>query len=233
MALLRPFGAVLMLALVLAGTFPSQANDLTRALELLKREDYQAAVPVLRRLAKAGDADAQAYYGGLYLVGIGGVPHDPIVAHRWLERAAAGGNATAAVNLGLMAEMGDGMLVDPVAAFRWYRKAADAGIPFAMLKVGKSLREGWGVPTSIPEAAKWLRAAAELDDPDAKNLLGVMIAGNETAGSSSEAYAWFELAARDGQPDAAKNRQLLEQQMSGEEIAEGKRRARAGRASGG
>jgi TPR repeat protein len=231
MTWLRSFVVALTVSLGLLGKPVSAADDLARALELLQRQNYEAAVPLLRNLAEAGDADAQAYYGGLYLVGIGGLPHDPRAARMWLERAAARSNATAATNLGLMAETGDGMAVDPAAAVRWYKQGAAGGIPFAMLKVGKAFRDGWGVPTDFTEAAKWLRAAAELGDPDARNLLGVMIAQDETNGTPIEAYAWFELAARDGQPDAPKNKLLLAERLTAADIDEALRRAAAGRAS--
>ncbi|MBI1778549.1 MAG: sel1 repeat family protein [Proteobacteria bacterium] len=219
------------IALIL-GPPAAEAQDLARALDLLQRQDYERAVPMLRSLAEAGDANAQAYYGGLFLVGIGGIPYDLATARSWLQRSAAGGNPTAAFNLGVMAEKGDGMPADPGEAFRWYRQAAAGGVPTAMVKVGKAYHDGLGVGTNLTEAANWLRPAAGAGDPDAQNLLALMIAKHETSGTAADAYAWFLIAAKAGQPDAAGNQALLRPQLSGTELAEAERTAERWRPTG-
>lgn len=209
------------------------ADELDRAIELVQRNEYALAVPLLRRLAEEGDGSAQAYYGSFYLMGVGGLPRDPSIAKRWFERAALRGNATAAFNLGLMAEQGDTGARDQVAAVRWYREAALSGFPMAMLKVGQAYREGWGVQVDHQEAARWLRLSARAGDEDAQNLLGVMIARGETSGTNVEAYAWFKIAQKHGQPEAERNMVLLRPFLSAEEIAEGDRHAEAWRAAPG
>lgn len=220
--------ALLCLALLLGMPPAGAADDLARAMAMMQRSDFAAAIPLLRRLAEQEDADAQAYLGGLYLVGLGGLPHDISLAKQWLERAAGYGNATAAFNLGLLAERGEGGLVDFPGAVSWYQKSALGDFPMAMLKLGEAYRHGMGVPADPESATHWLRLAAEAGLPDAQNLFGVMIAEGETAGSTVEAYAWFKLAAGSGQPEAEENMNLLRTQMSEGEIAEGERRALSG-----
>jgi TPR repeat protein len=225
-------GGAAIAAAILTGVTAAAAQDLRTALELLQRQDFERAVPMLRQLAEAGNADAAAYYGGLFLVGTGGVPRDLAQARRWLERSAAGGNPSAAFNLAVMAERGDGMAADPAEAFGWYRKAAEGGIAAAMLKTGQAYRDGTGVAVDRGAAADWLRRAASAGDPDAQNLLALMIAQHEVSGSAVEAYAWFTIAAKAGQPDAAGNQATLRPQLSGEEIAEAERTAERWRPTG-
>ena len=124
---LRATAAAAVLTFALAGPAVLAAEGLERALELMQRQDFAAAAPILKRLAEEGHADAQGYYGGLLLAGVPGVPHDPAAARSWLEKAAGGGNALAAFNLGLMNEQGDGTPADVGQAFRWYEAAARRG----------------------------------------------------------------------------------------------------------
>jgi len=208
-----------------AGAAVMAADGFERALELMQRQDFATAAPILKRLAEEGHVDAQGYYGGLLLAGVPGIPHDVVAAQSWLEKAAGGGNALAAFNLGLMSERGDGVPADASQAVRWYDVAAKRGLPVAMLKLGQAYREGRGVAGNAGEAARWLRGAADAGDPDAQNLLGVMIAKEEVPGSRPEAYLWFLLANRAGQPDAAKNLELLRPSLSADEAIDSHRRA--------
>lgn len=58
-------------------------------------------VPVLRRMARAGDAEAQNTLGRCYLYGEAGVKANPRKARAWFEHAAAQGLVKAKYNLGL------------------------------------------------------------------------------------------------------------------------------------
>ncbi len=221
--------AALGLALLTGMSEAKAANDLERATALMQRQDFAAAVPLLRQLAAENSGDAQAFLGGLHLVGIGGVRQDFRLARHWFERAARNGNATAAFNLGLMSERGEDRPANLSEAANWYEKSALADFPMAMLKLGDAYRNGAGVPADLRKASHWLRLAADTGHPDAQNLLGVMIAEGETSGSPVEAYAWFKLAAGSGQHEAEENMALLRRQLSDADVAEAERRALAGR----
>jgi TPR repeat protein len=163
--------------------------------------------------------------GGLYLAGLG-VPYDPAQAKIWLEKSARGGNGTAAFDLALMYEKGDGVPIDAAQSLAWYEAAAQKGVPAAMLKAGKAYRDGWGATSDPKKAAAYLKEAAEAGDPDAQNLYAIMIAKQETQGTQVEAYAWFLLAERAGQPDAAANRSLLRPVLSDSDFAAAEDRAK-------
>ena len=221
--------AIALWCAMLIGSLPPAmaADDLARATALMQRNDFAAAIPLLRQLADEGNGDAQAYLGGIYLAGLGGLPRDTALAGKWLRQAARQGNATAAFNLGLMAERGEGGLADFSGAKAWYEQAAYGGFPMAMLKLGEAYRNGSGTPIDLQRARQWLQWAAEAGLSDAQNLLGVMIAKGETYGSRVDAYAWFKIAARERQPEAEGNMDLLRPEMSDKEIAEADRQADA------
>jgi TPR repeat protein len=52
-------------------------------------QDYREAVRWLKPAAEGGDAQAQGNLGTLYGLGFGGLAHDLIEAHKWLNLAAA------------------------------------------------------------------------------------------------------------------------------------------------
>jgi uncharacterized protein len=86
--------AALMLAVSLAGSVAAgPAEDAAAAVAAHKRGDYAMALRLIRPLADQGDADAQNILGLMYYSGQG-VPQNYVIAHMWLDLAAAGGNFT-------------------------------------------------------------------------------------------------------------------------------------------
>ena len=73
---------------------PAAADLLDKAESALGRGDYAAALPVVKRLASAGDARGQALMGRLYESGLG-MPRNVVAAYMWYSLAARGGNAAA------------------------------------------------------------------------------------------------------------------------------------------
>lgn len=99
-------------------------------LRALDAGDYPAAVREWRRLAEAGDAEAQSALAGLYLVG-SGVPLDYRQAAIWYRRAARRGHMIAQLNLGDLYATGRGVTRDPVLAHMWLDLAARQGSEWA------------------------------------------------------------------------------------------------------
>jgi hypothetical protein len=89
-----------------------------------QRGDYVAAVKILRRLAKSGDALAQASLGAAYSEGKG-VTQDYAEAVKWYRAAAEQGNSGAQNNLGIMYDKGKGVPQDYAEAVKWYRRSAE------------------------------------------------------------------------------------------------------------
>ncbi len=110
-------------AMVLSAPAAADFKDAARAFDA---GDYRVAVTERRRLAEAGDAEAQATLGGLYLVGTG-VPLDPARAAEWYRLAAAQGHAMAQLNLGDLYSRGLGVPRDSVEAHVWLGLAAGQG----------------------------------------------------------------------------------------------------------
>ena len=84
------------------------------------------------------------------------------------------GHASAQFNLGVMYDIGRGVLEDDVEAVRWYRLAADQGFANAQFNLGVMYDNGRGVPEDDAEAARWHRLAAEQGHASAQFNLGLM-----------------------------------------------------------
>jgi TPR repeat protein len=100
--------AVSILALALAG--PVIAGPWEDAKVAYDRQDYAAAVRILKPIADQGDPFAQNNIGSAYQNGRG-VPQDYVLAMQWYRKAADQGNALAQYNLGAMYDEGRGKAV--------------------------------------------------------------------------------------------------------------------------
>lgn len=75
--------------------------NLENALSLFHKENYEGALEMLEPLATEGSAEAQAYLGVMYQLGLG-VERNVPEAFQWLTRAAQQGVGFAAHNLGTL-----------------------------------------------------------------------------------------------------------------------------------
>ena len=71
-----------------------KASILGDAIAAERRGDYATALRQFRCLADQGDANAEFQLGAMYLSG-SGVPQDYVIAQKWLNLAAAGGDEEA------------------------------------------------------------------------------------------------------------------------------------------
>ena len=97
------------------------------------------------------------------------------------EELAQGGNPEAMGNLGVIYDLGLGVVPNPARAVELYRAASDRGWPEAQMNLGIAYALGRGVERSESQAVRWLRAASENGSALAPNTLGVLhlIAGDE------------------------------------------------------
>ena len=127
---------------------------------------------------------------------------------------------------------GHGVAQDYNQAVSWYRKAADQGLAMAQFNLGTAYASGQGVPQDYNQAASWYRKAADQGDADAQFNLGFMYSnGQGVPQDYVEAYKWFNIAAaysadKEVRDDATKNRDLVAEKMTPEQIAEAQKRAR-------
>ena len=115
------------------------------------------------RMAALDDVAAQSFYGHLLLFrGRGfGAREEGI---RLLGKAAAGGDAKSAYQLGVISLTGDTRNApDGVAAATWWRQAADAGHPLAAHRLAELYRDGGhGQAAEVQLAAHYAQRASEL-----------------------------------------------------------------------
>lgn len=153
--------------------------------------------------ALAGNAEAQHDLAALYTAGRDGVPQDYAKASLWFRKAAEGGVANAAYNLGVLYHQGLGTRKDMAEAIRWYRRAADKNHPEAQYNLGIAFIEGIGVAYDPRAAAKYFESAASAGIVEAAYNLG-MIYENGLLGEPQpdRALVWYKTAADKGSPEA-------------------------------
>jgi len=99
-------------------------------------------------------------------------------------------------------------------------KAAALGDAASQSSLGFMYAEGNGVPKDEAKAADWFQKAAAQGNAFAQAALGVMYAqGRGVPKDYVRAYAWMNLAATKSAAEAAKTRDMLEKQMTTEQIA--------------
>jgi hypothetical protein len=133
--------------------------------------------------------------------------------------------------LGVSYDRGLGVLRNSKEAIRWYRAAAEQDHATAQFSLGVMYAEGDGVSQDSKEAIRWYQASAEQGHGHAQNNLGNMYSeGQGVSQNYVRAYMWFSLAAL-GITDtfretAVKNRDIVAQKMTSEQISEATRLVR-------
>jgi len=126
---------------------------------------------------------------------------------------------------------GQGVLLDEAEAARWYRLAADQGYAGAQNNLGVMYQNGTGVPQDDAEALRLYRLAADQGNARAQNNLGFMYnSGRGIPQDYVEAHMWYNLAAAqltgEDRDLPVKNRDIVAERMTADQIAEAQRRAR-------
>ena len=172
----RPF--VLCAALVAGGcASASDGPDATRqifdrGLAAYDAKDYATAFEIFSSI---DDRDLAAMRNVALMLRKGqGTAKDPKAAEAMYARAAEGGLATAAADLGEMLLDGEAGPPDPKAAAPWLAGAAEAGHPYAALELGRLYEDGSGVPKDVAKARKLYRAAADAGLEEAKARLAAL-----------------------------------------------------------
>ena len=84
----------------------------------------------------------------------------------WQKRAKQG-NADAQFVLGVMYNLGEGVLQDYKQAVYWWKKSAEQGNALAQHKLGVQYAKGQGVKKNILKAHMWFNISAYLGNTDA------------------------------------------------------------------
>ncbi len=116
-------------------------------------------------------------------------------ALRAWSAAAKAGNATAAFDIGLLNDLGDGVPENATTAFQWFRRAGEAGLASGQFNVGVMYDSGRGVPRDMGAAALWYaRAAAQGHARAAFNLGQLYESGQGVPRNPAVAAAWYAVA---------------------------------------
>lgn len=135
------------------------------AAEVAERPAEATPVPVstaelaMAAEAEGGDPRAQLRLGMAYFKGAG-VERDPVLALKWIQKAADQGYAQAQYTLGAMHHAGRGALQSFPLAFRWFELAAQQNHAEAQYSLGSMYRNGQGVPVDKSKAYVWFNLAA-------------------------------------------------------------------------
>ena len=199
---------------------PEIVTGLTEALRRLAAPAVAGVAPTelppaigpsaLQTAARDGDPAAAFLVAGRYAEGRG-TDVDLDAATKWLGYAVQRGSAPAALRLGALYESAG---KDMGEARRFYTWAAEQGNVRAMHALAMLLSEG-----TLPDlkgkpdwagALKWFRTAADLGHRDSQYNLGVIYArGLGVSADAAEAWKWLDLAARQGDEDSARKRDIL------------------------
>lgn len=136
-------------------------------------------------------------------------------AARCYHQAADQGDAEGQYNLGLLYEIGNGVVRNFEEAMKWFRKAAEKNYAKAQIRLGlmyyygevPGAEEWWSEDIDFfgpetedaKEAIKWFRKAAQQGDADGQCYLGNMYEeGDGVPRDYAEAVKWYRKAADQG-----------------------------------
>ena len=163
----------------------------------------------------------------LSFLGCEKTPTSPEGSLEILRKDAVQGDAEAQYKLGSMYDEGEGVAADSTEAVKWYRKAAEQGHANAQWQLGYKYEHGSGVALDDAESIKWFRKASERGHAIAQFELAMRYTtGKGVAKDSVEAYKWTLLAQMNG-IDVTTYKDLLEKEMTPEQIAQAQRQAEA------
>lgn len=214
------------------GHLRAQNNLATMYLEGLGvPRDARRAIEWYRKAAEAGLAEAQRNLGGMHYFG-NGVPRNDAEALRWIKLAAEKGDPPSIFNLGNLYYSGHGVKRDLEKAYQWQLLSTLQGNQQAANNVFVASQEMKPEEKVAAQAAarkvyrKWFEQGGASMQPSGFVMLGLLYSHkNARVVDLAEAYKWFDLAKRIGDPKASSALADLARRMKPDQIAEGKRRA--------
>ena len=143
------------------------------------------------------------------------------------KRAAEKNNSYAQLQVGNMYSEGLGVKQDYAEAVRWYKLAAAQGNASAQFSLGYMFRNGKGVVQDYAEAVRWYKLAAAQGDAVAQyNLASMYYSGKGAVQDYVRAHMWLNLAAVTGNSSPVKNRDIVSNRMTPQQVAEAQKLAR-------
>lgn len=201
-------------------------KDFREAMALARAGHMAAAAPYYRKAAENGHVEAQYILATMYRTGRG-LPRDMAQAVKWYGRSAEGGYPMAQFTLGNMHLKGDGVPRNVPMALVLLGKAAEQGHPQAQYNLGVYYYSQGG-QAGYRKAENWFLSAAGQGESSSQYALGRLYSTPHDGVRLDRvrAYAWYSLAAANGNRDAATAAAELETRLSAAEKASARAMAR-------
>lgn len=186
------------------------------------KRDYAKALALYLEAARLGDAEAQFIAGGMYFLGRG-AEKNPKEAFRLLYQAALNGKSSPESQK-ILAQtflVGQAAPKNYPEAVRWYEQSAKNGDKDSQNELAFLYFVGHGVKQDSAKAFELFSQAARSGLALAQYNVGIMwYTGNGVEKVDlPTSYAWLNLAAANGYPDAEAARSFLETVLNEEELA--------------
>ncbi|WP_319547772.1 tetratricopeptide repeat protein [Desulfogranum marinum] len=185
-----------------------------------KPQNYAKALNLYKVAAQRGDAEAQFVVGGMFFKGMGTDP-DLKEAFKWLLKAAKQNKRTpeSMQIIGSMYLRGSGVPQSYKEAKKWLIPAAQANNLAAITDLAFIYYHGLDGQSDLSRALELYTQAALQGDSLAQSNVGMMHAtGTGTARDLALGYAWYSIAASQGNTTARISRNSLMADMSWEEL---------------
>lgn len=141
----------------------AQLNDQSKT--LLAKGDMKSALPILKKAAELGSAEAQYNYGICFQQGIGEMQSD-VTAHEWFLKSAAQGSKDAQFKVAYSYTIGRGVAQDYRKAFQWSLKCAEQNDTDCMFNVISCYMRGAGTAKNTDSMLVWAVRLAKLPNPE-------------------------------------------------------------------
>jgi len=197
------------LALILVSVaFGSCALLLTPNEELNKKADYyisqgkvNQAIPLVKKAAKRGDAEAQYNLGYCFEKGVG-VEINQDKSIKWYQKSAQQNYMDAEYALMMAYAEGKGVEKNNEIAFEYALRCAEKKDPTCMFNVIGSYQDGRGIEADSTQLLKWAFKLAKLPNPPNQYQSGkitsarlqiaqMYTSGNLVNQNLFEAYKWY------------------------------------------
>lgn len=206
--------------------FSQSASELNeKSKNYLSSGDIDTAIPILKKAAELGNAEAQYNLGVCFQQGAG-VSQDDKIANEWFLKSASQGWKDAQFKLAYSFATGRGVSQDNKKAFQWALKCAEQNDPECIFNVVSSYMEGFGTEKNIDSMMVWANRLGSLENPENLQLSASITSarlqlaqmykdGNYVQKDLVRSYSWLLLY-----NESKRDFSILEQQKNIEFIKE-------------
>lgn len=188
-------------------------------------QNFAMAAELFKKAVQLGNTEAAVNLAFLYLAG-NGVQKDSKEAINYFVIAAQAGNPTAQFMLGYAYYKGHVVPQDYARAFDLFKASADAGYDDAQLLTGMLYRDGQGTPQNYGKSINYLQKSLRQGNLDAMMMLANMLTGGvKVTPNYATAHVLYNLASVRGAPDAAEERNSIEQRLNVEQLLQAQAQA--------